>query len=166
MSQSTEGVKKETTKAASSTLPVAQSASSGSTTICVSDSIADEEVASASTPLGCGLKLRAKKRKTQDSSSVQLRAKKRKTRDSSSVQPLAQCDPSVPPVIPIAKDRRCDMHGGLDEVGKEEDGAEEELGAEEHRAVPTYPAQKNLVQKKNLVQMNIVRYFRPAIRGP
>ena len=124
----------------------------GLTTICVSDSIADEEVALASTPLGCGLKLHW--------------AKKLKTQDSSSVQPLAQCDPSVPPVIPIAKDRRCDMHGGLDEVGKEEDGAEEELGAEEHRAVPTYPAQKNLVQKKNLVQMNIVRYFRPAIRGP
>ena len=31
------------------------------------------------------------------SSSVQLRAKKRKTQDSSSVQPLPQCDPSVPP---------------------------------------------------------------------
>jgi hypothetical protein len=114
---------------------VAQSASFGSTTICVSDSIADEEVASASTPLGCGLKLRAKKLRTQDSSSV---------------EPLAQCDPSV--------------HGGVDEVGEEEDGAEEELGAEEHRAVPTYPGQKNLVQKK-MVQMNIVRYFRRVVRG-
>ena len=68
-----EGVKKETTKAASSTLPVAQSASSGSTMICVLDSIADEEVPSASTPLGCGLKLRAKKRKMQDSSSQRCR---------------------------------------------------------------------------------------------
>ena len=58
------------------------------------------------------------------------------------------------------------MHGGLDEVGEEEDGAEEELDAEEHRAVPTYPGQKNLVQKKNLVRMNIVRYSRPAVRGP